>query len=111
MCLLGGHGAGMTNMLFAPPSASVIELPLRPHVDRCYGFVALALGLDYWLLPEVHSFYHLNYTVTIESARSIVSLVSQILSSEVRKMNIVTETFKVILLICIGAFSCTEGSR
>ena len=50
---VGGHGAGLTNMLFAPPGATIIEFGMKPHVDRCYGFMALALGLDYWLLPQV----------------------------------------------------------
>ena len=94
---LGGHGAGMTNMLFVPPSSSIIELPLRPHVDRCYGFVALALGLDYWLLPEVHSAYHLNYTMTAENAHTIVSLVLQLISSKVGKIDMVIDSDKILI--------------
>ena len=44
-------------MLFAPPNTTVIEFPLRPHVNRCFGYMAMALGLDYWVVPQLSSVY------------------------------------------------------
>ena len=48
----GTHGAGLTNMLHAR-NATIIELPLRPHVNRCYAHMALSLGHRYWVVPQV----------------------------------------------------------
>ena len=41
----GGHGAGLTNMLFMPRNATVIEFPLAPHIDRSFGWTAYVLGM------------------------------------------------------------------
>ena len=35
--IIGSHGAGLTNMLFAPHCRAVIEFPLDPHVNPCFG--------------------------------------------------------------------------
>ncbi|RZK29307.1 MAG: glycosyltransferase family 61 protein, partial [Hymenobacter sp.] len=48
---LGVHGAGMTNMLFLPSSASVIELLNETHGDLCYFRLASCLGLAYFWVP------------------------------------------------------------
>ena len=32
-------------MLFMPRNATVIEFPLAPHIDRSFGWTALALGM------------------------------------------------------------------
>ncbi len=52
--VVGPHGAGLTNMLFAAPgNVSVVEFPMEPHCNRCFGYLAMALGIDYWVVPEV----------------------------------------------------------
>ena len=78
----GGHGAGLTNILFAPLNATVIEFPLDPHVDRCYGYMAMALGQDYWLVPQVSAFYHLSYKMDQSKADAVVRLVKHVLESK-----------------------------
>jgi hypothetical protein len=40
-------------MIFAPTNVSVVEFPLNPVIDRAYGYMAMALGMDYWLVPQV----------------------------------------------------------
>ena len=60
--IVGPHGAGLTNMIFADPDrCQVVELPMRPHVNRCFGYMAQALGLGYWVVPEFRSYYHTTY--------------------------------------------------
>ena len=49
--LLGVHGAGMTNMLFLPDGAPVIELLNDEHGDPCYFLLASCLGLPYFYAP------------------------------------------------------------
>ena len=35
----GAHGAWMTNIVFAPSNASVVEFPLKPHCNRFFGYM------------------------------------------------------------------------
>lgn len=49
--LVGVHGAGMTNMLFLPDSAKVIELLNQECGDLCYCRLASCLGLTYFFAP------------------------------------------------------------
>ncbi len=69
----------MTNMLFAPEDATVIEFGMEPHVDRSFGYMAMALGLEYWLVPQVSAFYHLKYTMDADKAGAVVRLVEHVL--------------------------------
>ena len=56
--IFGPHGAGLTNMLWAPDGTSVIEFPLDPHVSRLFGQLAEMIGtIDYWLFPRLKSKY------------------------------------------------------
>ncbi len=84
----GGHGAGMTNIVFAPPTATVIEFPLKPHVDRCYGFISMAFGLDYWVVPSVSAGYFSRYAMDEEKAQIIVRLVQHVIRT--KDLSIVT---------------------
>ena len=49
--LLGMHGAGMTNMLFLPPGATVIEMLNADYGDPCYFRLASCLGVPYFCVP------------------------------------------------------------
>ena len=69
-------------MLFAPNNATVVEFPMRPHVDRSFGHMAAALGLQYWVVPEITAYYHSNYTVDNAKAEVVVRVVRHILQSQ-----------------------------
>ena len=60
----------------------MIEFPLDPHVDRCYGYMAMALGQDYWLVPQVSAFYHLSYKMDQSKADAVVRLVKHVLETK-----------------------------
>lgn len=50
--LVSIHGAGLTNMLFMPEGASVLELRKEGHAyELCYFGMASALGLRYFYQP------------------------------------------------------------
>ena len=78
----GGHGAGLTNMIFSKANATVIELPMKPHVDRCYGYMAMALGLDYWILPHISAPYFGRFNVDKKGANALGNLVEHVLKSK-----------------------------
>jgi capsular polysaccharide biosynthesis protein len=47
--LVSNHGAGLTNMLFMPEGANVLELRQRDDsINNCYFTLASALGLNYF---------------------------------------------------------------
>ena len=68
----GPHGAGLSNMIYAPRNCSIVEFSMKPHCNRCFGYMAMALDMDYWLLPQVSCFYHLRYEMTAEKAEAVV---------------------------------------
>ena len=49
--ILGPHGDEMAAMLFAPPTASVVEFSLNEGTYRELAGIAGACNLDYWVLP------------------------------------------------------------
>ncbi len=80
--MAGPHGAGLTNMLVASANTTVAEFVMAPHCNRCFGFEAAALGLDYWVLPEVACFYHLKYDMTTEKAVEVLKTIAHILQTK-----------------------------
>lgn len=47
--LLAPHGAGLTNMIFCPPGADIVELADPEFPNPNFYAMACALGHDYWL--------------------------------------------------------------
>ena len=78
--IIGPHGAGLTNMLFAADNASVVEFAVVPQMDRCYAYMALALGFDYWLVPEISAAYGDQYELTADSVYLVVDHVRGLLA-------------------------------
>lgn len=70
----GPHGAGLTNVIFAP-KATVMEMPLTPQCNRCFGYLATALGNEYLAVPQVTTFYHLKYSMTRSKAEVVLQAV------------------------------------
>lgn len=47
-CIVGPHGAGLTNLAFAAPDTAVVELFARDYVNECFWALACAVeGLRY----------------------------------------------------------------
>jgi hypothetical protein len=66
-------------MIFAPRNATVIEFAMKPHSNRCFGYMAMALGMDYWLVPQISAFYHLRYTANNSNVAAVVNLLRHVL--------------------------------
>ena len=67
-------------MIYAQPGTTIIEFPMHPHVNRCYGYMAMALGFDYWLVPSIVARYYGKFAMTKEKA----DLVTQTLRHVIR---------------------------
>ena len=80
--MIGGHGAGLANMLFAAPNAAVVEFPMAPHVDRCFEHMAHALGHAYHVVPALRSFYYGRYVATPAAAEALVCLLRTLLDDQ-----------------------------
>jgi capsular polysaccharide biosynthesis protein len=46
-CVVAPHGAALTNMVFAPPGATLVELFHPQHKNHCYVNLAAACGHYY----------------------------------------------------------------
>ena len=68
-------------MLFAPDGAVVIELPLKPHVDRNMGYLAAALGLDYYVVPGVAAFYYGTYSMDDSLAEEVTRTLLHVIAT------------------------------
>ena len=72
-------------MIFAPSTASIVEFAHVPFAERCFAYMATALGLDYWIVPQVRAHYHLNYTLTDDGVAATVRLVTHLAERKVMR--------------------------
>jgi len=105
--IIGPHGAGLTNMIWATPSptsapiqtpiisainytltdknkrVAVVMFPMKPYNDNCFGAEAMALDLDFWVIPNIHSYYYGVYpTVSDEAIEVLKETVKTILEGK-----------------------------
>jgi Glycosyltransferase 61 len=75
--VVGAHGAGHTNMLYAQPGMVLVDI-LGSLVNKCFHNMALTLGNDYWYVfgKDVPSgrTYSDDIFLPLEKLESIVSL-------------------------------------
>eukprot|EP00055_Hartaetosiga_balthica_P005860 m.17797 g.17797 ORF g.17797 m.17797 type:complete len:783 (-) comp4839_c0_seq1:248-2596(-) len=72
--IIGPHGAGLTNSIYAK-NAHIYEFTLKPHCNRCFGYIATVLGFEYTPITEIETFYHEQYTMTRRAAKRIANQV------------------------------------
>ncbi|MGH7980799.1 MAG: glycosyltransferase family 61 protein, partial [Limisphaerales bacterium] len=74
--VVGPHGSALTNLIFAPPGASLIELFHPEHKNRCYVNLARACGHRYAALdgtPADHSGRRqLEYTADVPAVLRLI---------------------------------------
>ncbi len=59
-----------------------MEFPLKPAVDRSYGYMAAAFGQDYWVLPQLSSHYLLKYHVDASATEALERLLHHIVDKK-----------------------------
>lgn len=83
--ILSLHGAGLANMLFAPPGTHIIEIIAPEYPAPDYYSLACALGHHYWLLwgqvTNGKEQGHNDVTVDLSSIISVINKVEVMLAS------------------------------
>lgn len=51
-------------------------------VSARYRYVAMALGIDYWIVPEVSTFYHLKYEMSKKKAKATLITLRAVLKEK-----------------------------
>eukprot|EP00475_Leptophrys_vorax_P043628 TRINITY_DN8462_c0_g1_i4.p1 TRINITY_DN8462_c0_g1~~TRINITY_DN8462_c0_g1_i4.p1 ORF type:complete len:129 (+),score=45.14 TRINITY_DN8462_c0_g1_i4:279-665(+) len=59
--IMGPHGAGLSNMMWMAQGSIVIEFPISPNYNVCFGNLARVLGHRYWIVPELRGCYYGKY--------------------------------------------------
>lgn len=74
--VVGPHGSGLTNLLFAPPGATVIELMPDDQVNHCFWLMANGLDIRYAFLsgPVVSS--ERDFSISPARLQALVATVS-----------------------------------
>eukprot|EP00899_Mesostigma_viride_P006059 jgi/Mesvir1/15454/Mv06633-RA.2 len=70
--VIGVHGAGLANMVACQEGTPIVELPRLPMHANYFAHMAAALGLDYWVSPDLHSWHLAGLSVTKERTTALI---------------------------------------
>ncbi|CEO98857.1 unnamed protein product (mitochondrion) [Plasmodiophora brassicae] len=73
--IVGPHGAGLTNMMFAQDKATIVYLPTEPMADHCFGNLAAALEMTLLPVRNVTAFYRGPYLLDDALVDAVVNVV------------------------------------
>lgn len=59
--VVAAHGAGLANLITAPPGCQVVLLPMRPLVDHSFLHLTAALDARVTVLSDIGAYYYGNY--------------------------------------------------
>lgn len=80
--IVGPHGAGLVNCMWAGPGTALVEFPVLPITRTSPMVLAAALDIKYWLLPELNTTLAGSYQVTPANAEAAANLVRWILAAD-----------------------------
>ena len=72
--VIGTHGAGLANVVYAAPGTALLEVALATPRHRDYMHLAMSLGHAYWLVDVVAN--SLESEITLDVAKAAGVLVS-----------------------------------
>lgn len=73
--LIAQHGAGLSNILWMPSGATVIEIqpPLAPTIDHIFSNLAAALKLKYSVLHQEHEHSSIDVNVVSHCVKGVLA--------------------------------------
>ena len=71
--IIGPHGAGLTNILFAPREATLIELMPNDQVNHCFWLMTNALGQDYTFIAGPGVNEQRDFSISLPRLRQVVA--------------------------------------
>ncbi|KAI8616140.1 hypothetical protein BC830DRAFT_223276 [Chytriomyces sp. MP71] len=77
--VVGTHGAGLANYVFAQPGAALVFVPMDPLIEFCFGHIVAAMGGSHYLITEIPgSHYHGTYGKITEEQMQLMGDTIQI---------------------------------
>lgn len=70
--IIGPHGSGLTNMLFAPAEATVVELMPHDEVNHCFWLMSNGLGQRYTFLSGRVSSANRDFMIPLERLKQLL---------------------------------------
>ncbi|CEO97714.1 hypothetical protein PBRA_005828 [Plasmodiophora brassicae] len=80
--VIGPHGAGLSNILFAAEGASLVYFPLRPMLDFTFANLAAAIGVRLYPVTDLVATPNGPYTADSSSIDAVVQMVSTIAANQ-----------------------------
>lgn len=76
--IVGPHGAGLSNIIFATPGSTVlIEFPVKENsLQFFYSHITAALDFYHWMIPSVSSTYYGYYPKNEDTVSNLITSIS-----------------------------------
>lgn len=84
--IVGVHGSGFANILFAKPGTHVVTVPIYPQEPSVYAMMSRCLNLVYWHVPNVAVFKHQAVSFSKEMLSSLAGIIALVLSDAARAL-------------------------
>lgn len=79
--IIGPHGAGLSNMMFAPMGVTIVYFPIRPAVDNCFANLAAAIGAKLHPVDSFNAYYNGPYIADDVHIDLVLGALNKVLKS------------------------------
>lgn len=76
--VVGPHGAGLVNVIFAPPGCKVLEFPTHGHAIRLFKWLCREVGHEHSFVDEVTALYNGSYTMEGREIECVLAAVDKL---------------------------------
>jgi len=69
-------------MIWSHEQTSIVMFPMKPNSDNCYGYMSVALNMDFWLIPQITSYYYGNYRLDDKGVAAVKEVIEILLKKK-----------------------------